>query len=86
MRLSQSGVYEPVKFGHDAGLPTKNARVEIYELNELADDPTATREPRTKGPKKPTLKRPGLPTAKPQPADDAPNSDSPRAEAPVENG
>ena len=59
MRLSQSGIYEPVKFGQDAGLPTKNARVEIYELNELADDPTATREPRTKGPKKPALEAAG---------------------------
>jgi chemotaxis protein MotB len=58
VRLSQSGMYEPIKFGADPGLPSKNARVEIYELNELADDPTATREPRAKGPKKPNLKRP----------------------------
>ncbi len=82
VRLSQSGIYEPVKFGQDTGLPAKNARVEVYELNELADDPTAAREPRAKGPKKPSLKRPGIPTPKPQPADDPapPQADEPPAE------
>jgi chemotaxis protein MotB len=70
VRLSQSGIFEPVKFGHESGLPGKNARVEIYELNELADDPTATREPRIKGPKKPNLKRPAAAKTPTQSADD----------------
>ena len=30
VRLSQSGIYEPLKFGQDPGLPAKNARVEVY--------------------------------------------------------
>ena len=69
VRLSQSGIFEPVKFGQESGLPAKNARVEIYELNELADDPTGAREPRNKGPKKPNLKRSAVPKVPPQPVD-----------------
>ncbi len=67
VRLSQSGVYEPIKQDRDAALPARNARVEVYDLNELADDPTASREPRKKGPKKTAPKGPAGTKAPAQP-------------------
>jgi len=73
LRLSQSGPFDPNTFRPDSAIAAQNARVEIYELNELVNDPTAGRETTPKNPKKPEFKRPAgqkSPTSRP-PADRA---------------
>jgi chemotaxis protein MotB len=68
LRLSQSGPFDPNTFRADSAISAQNARVEIYELNELISDSSASREAGGKTPKKPEFKRPAgsrVPTSGP---------------------
>ncbi len=51
-RLSQSGVYEPLTTRFEVAWQNENNYVEVFLLNEIADDSPGTDRPKKKAPKK----------------------------------
>jgi chemotaxis protein MotB len=47
-RLSQAGIYEPLTISGDAAEVKKNARVEVYLLDEITEELAGTKEERAK--------------------------------------
>lgn len=46
IRLSQAGAYEPYTLGDDPTQTARNSRIDVYLLNEVAEDALGTREER----------------------------------------